>query len=109
MIESNATNKIVKIVETINIIPPIVGVPSFFLCDSPTYSLIFCPKFILFNIGIRIKPNITEEIKPIIKDSTDFVKININPPQFLEILYYIFIFFNTFYCLFYVIYSLISH
>ena len=43
---------IAKIVGIIKIIPPIVGVPDFLRCDSPTYSLIFCPKLILFKTGI---------------------------------------------------------
>ena len=76
-ISSITKNKIAKIVGIIKIIPPIVGVPSFFLWDSPTYSLILWPKLILFKNGINIKPTITAAIKPIIKDKIDLVSNNI--------------------------------
>ena len=67
----------VNIVGIINIIPPIVGTPSLFLCVLLKKILIFCFTFIFFNTGIIIKPNITDKAKPIIIASTAFVSTNI--------------------------------
>ena len=64
-------DQIVKIVETINIIPPIVGVPLFFSC-ALTNTLVFCPTFNFLSHGINTKPKTTDAINPIIKASTDF-------------------------------------
>ena len=49
--------------ESINIMPPIVGVPCFFKCDCGPSSLSIWPTLIFFSIGIIISAKITATAK----------------------------------------------
>lgn len=60
----------------IKINPPIVGVPALALW-AYTYTLILCPAFTFFKMGIKIIPNIVDMINPIINANNDFVNISI--------------------------------
>ena len=53
--------------------PPIVGVPSFFLCVSPTNTEILCPNLNFFNTGIINNPKTADASNPIIAAKIAFV------------------------------------
>ena len=77
-------------VGTINIKPPIVGVPSFPLClDKKTLTVCFI--FIFLSSGIKTTPNIIDNINPIINASTAFAKINTSSSP---IIYFLVLFFG---------------
>ena len=64
----------------INIKPPKVGVPFFFICLSPIVVLTFWPAFIFLNNGININPATIDSIKPSIIAIAAFAKTSIYTP-----------------------------
>ena len=79
----NINNNVATTVGIIKIRPPIVGVPSFFLCDSPTNILIFCPTRNFFKQGTKNSPKAADTKKPNIIAKTAFVNSNIFVTPFL--------------------------
>lgn len=63
------------------IIPPIVGVPSFFKCLSLINLLTDCPKCNFLNNGTTNKPVIKDKINPSIIAIDALANINIIPPR----------------------------
>ena len=76
--------KVAKTVGTIKIIPPIVGVPYFFLCASPTKIEIFCPTRNFLRTGRIKSPNTADDKKPIIIAKTAFVSNSNQTTPFLS-------------------------
>jgi len=69
-------SNIAIIVGTININPPIVGVPSFCKCLSVIIVHTLCLKFSFFSIGNKIKPANTDKKNPIINPKIDLANIS---------------------------------